>query len=247
MPGSGWYGKWNSQKINGFCLKTCPFLHQGNCWNYIRKLILSALECELLVHLVLPNGPGTQTFRAPPGSSNTIKLRSSAKKPQFHLPCLRVTFNLLVMSYYHTEQMMTGLRCNVTLPPGWLPGSKSLRERLETCLITNCTPPTLSVNLPPWSFRPKLFKKKKSAIYKEGTAAKGSKSLKVIIGPFSATLLSTHTSHPAHPVSEKSSLFSTYIQTLGFPQTRTTGTQPGGGIQVLASKCMALKISRPTF
>lgn len=186
----------------------------------------------------------TQTFRAPPGWSNTIKLWSPAKNPQFHLPCPRVTFHLLVMSYYHTEQMMTGLRCNVTLPPGWLPGSKGLSERLETCLITNCTPSTFSVNLPPWSFRLKLLK---SAIYKEGTAAKGSKSLEVIIGPLSATLLSTHTSHPAHPVSGKSSLFSTYSQTLGFPQTHTSGTQPGGGIQVLANKCMALKISKPTF
>lgn len=105
------------EKINASCLETCPILHQGNSWNFPRKLIPSALHREL-AHLATPSGICNKTSRAPP-CSNTIILWSSARKPGFHLPCLRMTFNLLAMNCYYTGQLMTGLRCNMILPPGW--------------------------------------------------------------------------------------------------------------------------------
>lgn len=82
------------EKINGSCLKTCPILHQGNCWNFPRKWILSALDLEL-AHLATLSDVCSKTSRAAPPCSHTIILWSSAKKPGFHLPCLRMTFNLL--------------------------------------------------------------------------------------------------------------------------------------------------------
>lgn len=80
-----------------FVCKHVCFCTKVTC-NYTRKLILSALGREL-AHLAIPKGIYSETSRAPP-CSDTIILWSSAKKPLFHLPRLRLTFNLLAKNCY---------------------------------------------------------------------------------------------------------------------------------------------------
>lgn len=66
----------------------------------------------------------------------------------------------------------------------------------------------------------------------------------MIVGPVSATLLSTYISHPAHSVSEKSNLFSAYIQTLDyFPHTHTMAPTRERETHDFASKCVGLRVT----
>lgn len=148
--------------------------------------MLTALDREL-AHLATPSGICSKTSRAPP-CSNTIILRSSAKKPGFHLPCLRMTFNLLVMNCYYPGRLMTGAQVQYG-PPTWMATcSKGLQERPETRLITNSIPPPPSVNLSLRSFRLTLG----SATYKEVKRSRSLHGLELIDSPSSAPLLPTH-------------------------------------------------------
>lgn len=138
---------------------------------------LSALECELhfiipcthiqIACLVLCQKTFYFTYHSLYTHSECL-LGLLPKNIPFHLPSLKLAFNLLATSCYHKEQQMTDLRCNAILLPGWLPDSKGLQESLETDLINNYLPLSFSIYLSPSNFRLKLI----SATYKDGAAAK---------------------------------------------------------------------------
>lgn len=138
-------GKTNGQKTQGYCLKTCPFLHQGNCWNDIWKLILPALDCELPAHPLVPSGPGTHRH------SELLLSPAphySVRKPWLHSLCLKVTFNLL-------SKQLLAHRASDDWPSFHLASYLAPKASKQA---PSAIPPTLSVDLSPRNFSLELGK-----------------------------------------------------------------------------------------